>query len=260
MPEDPTFRIFEDVKVQGKGVSLARYKEHLTFLGEARERLVKLIQEGFSVEEGPLDVVATDGPIETRPPDYVVRKGDITDFVFLLEESEKLTVEEELWVKITNNLFSKPVTGVILCWPRESWVACAIDLYAMRKYGDSRGPSINLGQENFSDLAACIRDFYSQQFVDWKPTEGLRRGLAPPGAWSSLPEKVEEALLDNFHRMKASRFQIPEKIAAQASLDERDMEAVARNVARILSAREVGTEEIDEFRGLFRRLQARRND
>jgi hypothetical protein len=139
-------------------------------------------------------------------------------------------------------------------------MACAIDLFAVRKYVDSQGPVINLEKENFLELADCIRDFYSQQFVDWKPAEGLRHGLTQPSPWSSLPDKLEQALIDSFHRMKASKFQIPEKIAAQVSLDEKDVEVVARSLARILSAREVGTEELEEFRSLFRRLQVTRND
>jgi hypothetical protein len=260
MQQNEAFRIFGDVQVRGKGVSLKKYKEHLAVLDEARQRLLSLSNEGYKLEEGSLDIVLGEGPIETEPPDYAVRKGDVVDFIFLLEESERARVEKEFWERITGNLFSKPVTGLILCWPRESWMACAIDLYGLRKYSDSQGPAINLEKESFLELGDCIRDFYSQQFVDWKPgaVPGTRR--SQPSAWSALPEQLLQALAESFRRMKSSRFQIPEKVAAQDSLGDKDLEVISRSLVRMLSAREVDTKDIEEFRNLFRKFQAPRND
>jgi len=260
MQQNDAFRIFGDVQVRGKGVSLKKYKEHLAVLDEARQRLISLSDDGYKLEEGSLDIVPGEGPIETEPPDYVVRKGDVVDFIFLLEASEKGSVEKEFWERITGNLFSKPVTGLILCWPKESWIACAIDLYALRKYADSLGPVINLEKEGFFELADCIRDFYGQQFVDWEP--GVVPGTRPsqPSAWSALPEQLAQALAESFRRMKSSRFQIPEKVAAQHSLGEKDLEVIARSLVRMLSAREVEAKDIEEFRNLFRKFQAPRND
>jgi len=260
MPQKEAFRIFEDLQVRGMGVSLKSYKEHLAVLGEARERLLRLTGEGYNLEDGSLDILPSEGPIETEPPDYVVRRGDVVDFIFLLEGSERARVEKEFWKRITGNLFIKPVTGLILCWPKESWMACAVDLYALRRYADSQEPVINLEKERFIELAGCIRDFYDQQFVDWKP--GMIPGTKPsqPSAWSALSEQLAQGLGESFRTMKSSRFQIPEKVAAQTSLGDKDLEAITRSLVRMLSARDVETSDIEGFRDLFRKLQAPSHD
>ncbi|MGC9997014.1 MAG: hypothetical protein ABSE79_16980 [Terriglobia bacterium] len=260
MTQRQASRIFEDLQVRGRGISLKSYKEHLALLEEARERLLKLTGEGYNLEDGSLDIIPGEGPIEIEPPDYVVRKGDVVDFIFLLEGSERAAVGKDYWERITGNLFSKPVTGLILCWPRDLWTACAIDLYALRKYADSQGPAIKLEKESFFELADCVRDFYAQQFVDWKP--GMIPSTKPsqPSAWSALPEQLAKALAESFRRMKASRFQIPEKVAAQEGLGEKDLEVITRSLVRMLSARQVESRDVEEFRNLFRKFQAPRND
>lgn len=259
MTREAGARIFDEVRIRGRNVSLRAYKRRLAILEECKEKLLTLTPDGFVLEEGFFEIVMGNAAPDSEPPDLVVRKQDLISLVYVLEDENRGHLERELWVSITNNLLRKGVAAIFLCWPNAGWMSCAVDLYTFKKYADVSERVVNLGSESFSELTLCIRDFYSQQFLDWNVPDTLQERVSR-GSIAVASRAVEQIVQKHFQDLKDAQLRIPAKIQAQSSLQLRDLIPIVNFLTEILSSKEIKRGQVDALRALIERVGRVGND
>lgn len=246
-------KFLDQVKAFDRTISLKEFKNRQLALDKARTLLSSLIDEGFIVEEGLIEIFPSTEEKEEifnrELPDFIIQKEDIRFLVFIEIEKENYVIDQDRWNRISINFDDKAITSIVLSWAKKDMNSCALDLFSRKKYLEVRDKEINFENESFSILSNCIKEFYEMQFVDWKISEDLSK-LIPPEKRIYSKKLLSENFRTYFNKLKETEYRIEEKVKAQSLINQMDFENILNFIFKFLAKEKIDLSDsrnIDEF-------------
>lgn len=254
-PADPIRNYLEYLKAGDKSGTIAEQADRLIHLSALRGLLGSLRAEGFSIEEGLIDLADEPPEAAHARPDFMIYRDDVLLYLYFVPLVEVNRVPAAQMHSASEVLRKNAaLTGIVFIWPETNYPACALDAFLIRKLQERTGTVVDLSTESIQPVVDAIRAFYNGQFVDWKlappePAEG-----PSPSAPFSLSDLLKHELERQFQDLTDTAFKIPEKRQAKASLLTADQHAILQELIQLLSKPALEHEDVQRFERFVRLL------
>ena len=259
-PKAASFREYlQEVKAREKSATLREYTDRLLFQENVREALNALKDEGYAISEGLIRITARREKIESfEKPDFIVTKEDILFQLYLVPNEERGVVKRDFLRGLFDVIQTDPkITALVVVWDFADLSSCVLDAFILRKYVEMPQDNIDLRNEKFSMLKACIKDFYEAQFVDWSIPEGLPIVKEGEKVSFTVKDLLRRCLDDEFRKLQETSFKILEKKEAKEAVLKVDKDKVLDRLAEFLAKPELGKDDFDNFESFLDRTLKR---
>jgi hypothetical protein len=245
-----TFRDYlHEVRARDKSTTIKEYTDRLLFQDKVREALEDLKDDGFSIQEGLVQVTPWRSKLRGFDrPDLVVSKEDVLFYLYLLISGSVADIERDflrgLFEVIQDNV---KVTAVVVIWNFDNLPSCVLDAFCLRKYIEEQEQTVTLEKENIGALTSVIRDFYDDQFVDWSIPEDLVIVEQGEEVALDLTRVLKEKLIQGLKKLEEKRFTVAEKKRAQKTVLEVDTDRILNKLLGFLSKPSLTKDDFDEM-------------
>lgn len=240
---------FYEAKVREKSSTLKEYSERLLFEETVRNKLNILKDEGFSIQEGLIQITPWRKKlIGFEKPDFLVIKEDILFQLYLLIKEDAGIVKKEFLLGLSDVMQTNlKVTALILVWNYDNLPSCALDSLILRKYIEKPEENIDLSDVVISNLEQTIRNFYNDQFIDWSIPDDFLIEKEGEVITLNLTDILKKSIDMEFQALGEIAFKIPEKKEAQKVVLKLNKERILNKMTNLLSKPKLSKDDFNDF-------------
>lgn len=245
---------FQEAKAREKSTNLREYTDRLLFQDTVRKNLEKLKEEGFSIQEGLIQITPWRKKVEGfEKPDFIVSKEDIFFHLYLMVTEDMGFLKRDFLWGLFDVMQANPnVTALIPVWHFEDLPSCALDPFILRKYIERTEDNISLLDEKISGLKNTILNFYNYQFVDWSIPEEFVIGEGEEVKFT-VTDVLRQNLNQKLNELEDKAFRIREKREAQKSVLKVDRGRILNKLMDLLAKPTLDKADFDKLESFLDR-------